>query len=424
MNIKSLLLAVLVAFSALAFNSCSSDKEANASDLLATVPSDVSLVAVINSQQLLEKAGCKIDGTTVSPGKGLNDFLAGIKDQKIKSFFTVLTGSQSGIDPSVLVVFTEGYNSFVTGVAADPEMFKKTFSSLTESPFTTSKGIEVSGNCALADNQFWINLTGSTIDESDVRHFNSLSKSQSFLQNPYANKMTSVVQDIEGWGNINGLLNSAEMNFQTRATWQVAIQTLFEDPNAFTFSVDWNKQQVKSDVFVLNSKGNNAKYLLPSDKVDVNTIASLGGTCESLAALAIPGKLIETLKKDAGSKAPSVLGVYLQQLGCVNGTTALAMSGDDVRGVITTNGSSASGLIDMLSSFGLSATINGNLVNVSKGNVTGPGNVAEMARNFNGTVGGVTGISSSESSMPFGLSTYSLMLYAQGNSLKITLIIK
>lgn len=424
MKIKSLFLAVTMAVAAMLFQSCSSSTPADAGAILSTVPSDVSMVTVINSKQLLEKAGCKVEGSDITPGKKLTEFLATVEDVKLRQFFTVLTSGESGIDPSVVVVFKEGYNTYITGVASDPDLFKKTMSGQIETQFSAVDGIDVAGNCAIVDNKFWIALGSGSIDTSDVRHFNSLSSSQSFMQNPYGPKLASIVKDAEGWGSINGLLNTSEMKFQTRATYQVAIQTLFEDPSAFTFSFEWDNEMLKSDLFVLNSKGNNAKYLLPSAKVDVNTIASIGGTADNVIALAIPGKLVESLRKETYSKAPSVFGVYLQQLGCLDGTSAFALAGDNVKGVISTNGSSAAGLTEMLKTFGLAATINGSMVTVTKGDVAGPVNVADIANDFNGAIGGMTGKAVVGEDLPFRFSSQQLMLYKEGNSLRISFTLK
>lgn len=405
------------------FQACSSGKAADAGEILSTVPSDVSMVAVINSQQLLEKAGCKVDGAEISPSKELLAAVLQIKDEKVKNFVSTLVSGESGIDASVLVLFREGYNTFLTGVVADPSKFKAAVEKHCNAQFSSKDGIEIARNFALADNRFWLNTTSTGIDTSDVRHFKSLSASQSFLQNPYADNLTSIVKDVECWGNLNGLLNTSGLDFQSKATFQLALQTIFEDPSAFTLSLNADKGEITAQAFVLNSKGKNAKYLLPSDKLDIKTIASIGGTADMMVAIDVPGKLIEKLKKDTDSKSPSLLGIYLQQLGSLDGTLAVASSDgkgtDDFKGVISTNGKDVSALTSFLnSSFDAQTVINGNQIDFSKGSVSGSTNVAEMAEAFKGAMAGVVvnNPKTSAGSNPFD--RLSLMLVGDGNSIR------
>lgn len=416
-------MAIAATMAAMVFQACSSGKAADAGEILSTVPSDVSMVAVINSQQLLEKAGCKVDGDKISPSKELLAAVLQIKDEKVKNFVSTLVGGESGIDASVIVLFREGYNTFLTGIAADPAKFKATIEKHAGSKFTAKDGIDIAANVAVADNRFWVNMTGNSVDAGDIRHFKSLSSSQSFLQNSYAQNLTSIVKDVECWGNLNGLLNTAGLDFQTKATYQVALQTIFEDPSAFTLSINADKGEVSAQAFVLNSKGKNAKYLLPSDKLDVTAISSIGGTADMLMAIDVPGKLIEKLKKETESKAPSIFGVYLQQLGCVDGTFAIAYpttsDKGDFKGIISTSGKDVSALTSFLSSaIDAKTVINGNQIDFSKGQISGSTSVAEMANSFKGAIAGLVINDPEQTAHSNPFDKTSVMLFTDGNSIR------
>lgn len=416
----------MLALVALIFQSCSTDKAADAADILSTIPSDVSLVAVINTQSILEKTGCKIDGEKITPGPELNNAIAGIKDIELRNILTAIANGESGIDPSVLVVFREGYNTYLTGNVANTAKLKKFIEDNTKQKFNSSNGIDFASNTAISGSRFWMNLEKNYIDESDIRHFNTIDESQSFMQNAYASNLASVKADVEGWANIMGIANTGKFDFQQKATFQMAIQMLFDNPSAITFSVNSSKGLIETRASVVDSKGKTSKFLLPSDKVDVNTIASIGGTADIVAALSIPGKLIETLEKETNSKAPSMFAIYLRQFKGVDGTAAFASTGENVKGVITTDGKDMSSLSSFISSMSdVKTSVNGNLLEFSKGQISGSENVASVADNFKGAIGGITmGKSQVDSEFSKAFQFVSLMLMPEGNGLVIKASLK
>lgn len=391
MKTRHYLFAALAALLAIVFQSCSSDKAADASDILSTVPSDVSLVAVINAQSILEKTGCKVDDDKITPGQEINNAIAKITSQEEREIVSAICNGNSGINPTALVVFRDGYNTYLTGIASDPSKLKKLIEEKNGQSFKSSNGIDIASTTAIAGNRFWINLTKNYIDENDIRHYNTLSESQSFLSNPYSSQLSSITKDVEGWGNIMGLMNTRDSKFQERAMTQMVLQTLFEDPSSFTFSIMSEQGAITMEASIINSKGKTAKFLLPYDKVDISTVASIGGTADGVAAISIPGKMIEKLQKETNASAPSMAGIYLNQLGCIDGTTAFAISeNDDVKGVITTNGKDTAALTSFLSSTSdLKFVMNGKLLEFSKGPVSGKCNVADLAKDFKGAMGGI-----------------------------------
>ena len=422
MKTKFFLPAVIALMTALVFQSCNKNQPADAGAILATIPSDVSMVAVVNSARILENAGCKINEESITPGKELSQSVEKIKDAQMKGFVKSLINGESGIDPSVLVIFREGYYTYLTGVISNTTQFKKNIAEHAKASFVSHDGIESLRNVAVSDNRFWINLTGNTIDINSIRHFTTISESQSFLQNPYAVNLTSVAGDLAGWGNISGLMNTGGMDFQNRAAMQMAIQAMFEDASAFCFTLNSSKGEIKLVTNVLNSKGKNAKYLLPSEKVDVAAIASIGGVADGVIAMAIPGKLIGKLQKDTKSNVPSLISIYLQQLGCIDGTCAFAFGAVDplqnFRGIISTNGKDTSALSSFLSGMDADVKVNGSQLNVSKGNVSGKAAVAEMAESFKGAIGGCVTYTA-----PGGFGSVfeseSVMIFSEGSGLRL-----
>lgn len=433
MKSKSLLVLIVVALLAPIFQSCNKAPEANASDLLATVPADVSLVAVINSGSILQKMGCTVSEQSVTAGEQLQSVITNIKNKEDKAIFESLLSGDAGVDPRVLVVFREGYYTYLTGVANDPAKFKKFFETNLSLSWATENSIDFAGNVALAENQFWVNFDNRNIDINEIRHFNTLSESQSFLSNPYAVNLSSIVSDVAGWGNLMGLLNTSINDFATRAMVQTSLQFIFEDPQAFGFIANFDNGEAVTRINALNGKGKNAKYLLPDDVVDLPTIASIGGMSDMLVAINIPGKLIEQLKKDTGSKAPSLFGVFLQSLGSVDGTFAAAISGENMSAVITTDGKDPNSITSFVNSIDpeVNTVIDGKIIKVTKGKVTGKLNVEQSSELFKNALAGIVtyGIDGhNKGAAPIFSekfdATFSLMLLPEGNSVRIETKIK
>lgn len=389
MKIKSILVGLMVVMTTLAFNSCSKDKSADAGELLATIPSDASLVAVANTSAILEKAGCKIEDEKITPSKELMEMVENIKNSETKTAVKTLFSGDSGIDPAVTALFQVGYYKYLTGFLADPSKFKSFVEKNVSTSFNSENDVEVASNVAVKGNRYWINLGQTAIDVMEVKHFASLDKAQSFLSNKYSERMTTIEKDIEGWGNLMGILKTANLSFQDQATIQVAIQTIFEDPASIGFAIEVKDNKLAAEAYPLNSKGNYAKYRLPDEKVDIKTIESIVGNAQGLLAIAIPKKLIEKLSDDASSKSPSVLGIYLKQLSGLDGTAAVAISGEGMRGVLTTNGQEISGLQQILGS-DVAITKEGNLLRLSRGTMNGGVEVAKLAEYMKGAIAGVS----------------------------------
>lgn len=417
------LLACLFAVTCMVMASCTSDKSADAGELLATVPSDASLVATVNIAQILDKTGCKVDGSDIIPSKELEEMLTKQGHSKDDSIAVAFLHGQTGIDPTVAVVFQLGYNIYVTGVAADPQAFKAAIEKYGDCTFSDIDGIQTGGNAALSANQFWLKLDGGNIDAGEIKRFKALAKSQSFLSNEYSEKLSTIESDLSGWGNIAGLFNTAGLDFETRAGVQVGLQMAFDDASAMAFSVNTGKKDFTAETSVLNSKGHPAKFLLPMDAVDVKQISSIGGKAQYLGAVGISGKMLDKLRKDTESKSPSVFGLFLQQISGVDGTVAVAWSNGALKGNVLTNGDNITTLTDMLKSYGLSSSKNGNLVDFqTETPLSGSLDVATAADALKGAVAGFTTAEMGEfTGKPSDGSVMTLTLNPNGNSLKLKL---
>lgn len=388
----SLITALLIILGAA--SSCQRSESADATDLLATVPSDASIVAVANVSAMLEKAGCKVSDDKITPSDEITSLIASFKSPQAKAIAEAFFNGNSGIDPSMALIFAEGYYKYVTGIAADPDKFKKTVTDITKQQFAVKDDIDICANVALKGNQFWVNIGTNSIDPREAKHFATLSREQSFLSNNAADRLSTFDSDIAGWANIAGALNSSSVDFQQRAMLQVALQTTFHDAADATFSLTFNKGEMTGAMGILNSKGKPAKFLLASETLDMKTMESIGGNADMLFAIGIPHKLIEQLQKDTQSKSASLLGIYLQALGAIDGTVAIASDtdGNSLKGTVTTNGQSTGQLTSFLDGLGLSVKLDGKMLQVSKGQLQGTASVADLATDLKGAVAGLAAV--------------------------------
>ena len=377
------------------FSSCSGDK-ADVSELLATVPADASAVVAVNMKNLVEKSGSKIDGSKILPGTELEAFIsAKDEDEDINELREILNG-ESGIDPTVALVFLEGPDLYFTGFLANPDDFKIFTKKRFEGEFSESNGVSSLGNVALKGNQFWIHANHrNAIDTDQITRFISLSDKLSFLSNGYAEKISTFTNDIEGWANISSLYSASGMSFQQKAMAGMGLAILFSDAQDIAFHADFANGSLSTSLSVLNSKGSPAKFNLPTDRIDVGMVKGLGDSAEYIFAMAVSPKLIDQLRKDLGDKNIPGLNEFAKAFSALDGTCIVEGSGENVKGVCSTKGEDSAALADLISQ-ALQVTVNkdGKLLRFEKGEVSGTILNAEVAARFKGSM--VAFISSSE----------------------------
>ncbi|MDE6337463.1 MAG: DUF4836 family protein [Muribaculaceae bacterium] len=294
-SVKTLGIALLCAFVALipSLTSCQKDKTADVNELLSTVPSSAGVVVGFNLNALLEKAGCKVEGSSITPGKELQEILASSEsssNQAKESIKMILSG-ESGIDPVGAIVFTDAYNTYLTAALADTEKFCDFVVKQTELPFENADGnVKVSGNIAVSGAQMWVGITSSTIDAKAVKNYASLDNAQSFASLDVASDIATMTHDVVGYGQIKNFSRSG-LPLGNATTMTLAAGFLFENASALTFNLDFLKGEFTSKVMLLNDKGNPAKFLLPANKISLDEVKRLPATANAIVAVPSPKTL-------------------------------------------------------------------------------------------------------------------------------------
>ena len=358
-----------------ALNSCKKES-INTTDLLSTVPSSSSVVVGINLESLLKKSGCKVEGSEITPGEEVKGLLTKASTQSSKSgeIASVLLNGESGIDPVGAIYFRDAYNSYVTVAVAKTEKFKSFIEKETGATFSDGgNDVQVCGNVAIKGAQAWI-AEGTAIDPRAVANYSVLESGQSFLAKDFSDKLANMTSDIVGWGEISKLIGS-RLSFSDRSTMRMALGMLFDEAQSVFFSVDMQKGEAKANVSVLNRDGKPSKYLLPTDKLDMETMKNVAYKANAIVGINITKDLVKKVGNILNSFGGSQMEKFAGALKSVDGTMALAVGNledmdDSFRGVVTTDGKAGLDLMQLISSIA-PITKDGNLVRFSKGEVEG-----------------------------------------------------
>lgn len=406
----ALVLAVII-------TGCSSDRSADVSELLKSVPSSTSMVAVVNLQSMLEKAGCKVKDGKIEVSESLKANLISANNEQARAVTETFLNNESGVDPSVMVFFADGSAVYVTGLLDDTGKFTDAVQKKTGMPFTETNGVKTSGEYAVNDNRFWAVVSGrSSIDPAVIKGYLQLSESQSFLSSDFSKPLSKISRDIEGWVDLNGVMNAADVPFQSRAVIKLTMSSIFDDAGFASFGVEFNKGEMTADIRILNSKGKEAKFLYPMDKVNLAEVESLGKNADVVMALCVPQKMIRQIRESLDKK-PSVIGVYLEALSPVDGTCAMARGNDGgFKAVLNTTGENTSDLMSLLSTMGTTSK-EGKRVIVEKGALSGTGSISRLAEQLKNTCAGV--VTSSVPGMPSQIESLAFLLVPDGQGMML-----
>lgn len=390
MKIKHLSLTI-AALMLLVFNSCKKDT-VDVTALLGSVPSSAPGVVVLNLGGILEDAGCKVNGHEIKASPEVMNLIEKASPENREDYMMLLDGT-SGIDPKGAVVFYDSNRSFLTFALYDVDKFIKFIESKRDKKFEeATSGVKVNGNVALKGSQAWVCLTrGKSIDVDAIAAYATQAKAQSFLVTKMGEQLLVEENDVRGWAMINVFVNEM-MNRSNRSMFTLGLGFLFEDAESMKFKVDFEKGEMEAEAVVLNSEGKRAKYLLPSDKVDVNTLKNLGGSCDAMMAFTMNSKLVKKFDQISSAFGGAMFGDLGDTFKNVDGTIGVVTGAngmETLKGVITTKGDVSKSLKDLISNLLAPVSQDGKLLTFSKGDVTGHLDVAECAEELKGCCLGI-----------------------------------
>lgn len=381
----AIILSLMVSLS-----SCSKNDTADTTDLLSSIPSDVSVVATANLKAILEDMGCKVEGTSVKPGKDAISAFEAAKNKNLEKFLDYIY--DGGVDPSVAAFFMEGYNAYIAGFLDDPDKFKAKVEKDFGETFSGDGKIATCGNVAVEGNRFWIAVSSeNTIVTSDIKHFSTLSEKQSILSNKTAAEtLKTLDNDITAWGDIKGCLNAAGLDFSTKAAANMAIEGMFADASDMVANLDFEKGRMSAEMTVLNSKGGIAKFMFPTGKIQADAIKKLNASGDALFAIAITPEMVKQLQEQTKSQGVSMMGMVASLISSLDGTCVYAGDNNkNVAGFLSTTGSGTASLSDLISQYGYKVTKDDKLLRFSQGSPSGPISAEQAAEQLKGSAAGL-----------------------------------
>lgn len=378
----TLLVAVLMA-------GCRKDLGADVGELFRCVPNTASYVVVADLRSIFEKSGSKIDGDKVEASAELQKVLEQARDKKAAEMFKALLDGDSGIEPSAAVAFADGFSNYIIGNLSSTSKFREFVTKNDGGEWKEQDGVNYNGVYAITENRFWLCAGGQQVNPDKIKEYLALSEKQSFAGSDFASMLQDSDRDLTGWCDLDGVMNTAGVNFQQRAMVKMVSEAMFKDAEFAVFDMQFDKGVLKTEGRLLDSKGKDAKYLLSSQKVDEKVLDRIGGKGDALFAMAVPQKLIKQIQDMASGKM-SMVGVVAGAMGCVDGTVAMAFSEPSaVKGVIQTNGKSTSDLMALLQQTGTEVTKEGKDLLFSMGEMGGTESVKDMASMLKGCSMGV-----------------------------------
>lgn len=398
-------------------------------DLLKTVPSSTAGVVVFNMEELLKDAGCKVKDHKIIPGKEVEALIKKTSSQNQKDLMMLFEGG-TGIEPKGAVIFYDSNRVFLTFALYDVNKFIEFIESQNRGRFESMAGdVKVCGNVAVKGSQAWICITsGKAIDPDAIASYYSLNVSQSFLVSDMGEKLLVEENDIRGWAVLDTFMQQM-LDRSQRSMFTLSSGLLFDKPESVEFKVDFKKGELEAEAIILNEKGKPSKYQLPSDKVDVSTLKTLGTNCDAMMAFTVNSKLIKKLEKIGSALGGALFGNLGEVFDNVDGTVGLITSGegmaDSVNGVITTKGDLSKTLKDMVSEYMGPVSIDGKLARFSKGDVKGTLSVEECAEELKGACLGMVwdakafGTSGYGNYSPSGFSMYVLKFKPESGGLEV-----
>lgn len=400
---------LLAAAIAMILSSCSKDDDSVARDLLASVPSNSSFVLLAEGQQLADKAGDTKQAFAIAR-KNASEKSARVLDA-VASVWT----------PTAAVVFADGGNYYLTTQVDDPGKLRTEVEKIFGGKMAESGDIAYNGSIAINADQIWVAISGS-LSSRDIEDCIKLTETQSFASVDYCEKMLSDKGDLKFIGNISSLVSSvAAGGFNNSVVTGMLTSMLFKGAVYAAGSVDFNDGEMKSDIAILDSKFKTAEFLIPVGGIDAETVKGVAESADNIFAIALDKKTIDRIKELGASFGGALPTEILSALSCVDGTVVMAQGGGnhDVRGIVTTDGSSTMGLAAMLTSMKFQTSVSGKQMIFTEGNgpVSGKLPSAEAASAFKGAIAAMAMSNDDAAKAPF--STMYVMLRSHDKGLAI-----
>ncbi len=395
--------AVMLAAVACLLTSCSSDSQDVARQLLSTVPSSAGVVAVIDTESIIDDAGGAeyLKKLVREHGGKAN------ADDIFKAW-----------EPTPVVVFSDGGYLYMTMHLSDSANTISQIEKEGNVKFTDQDGVKCTDQFAVVGDQLWMLLSGGSLNPTNIKSYSKLSHNRSFASSAYCDDLLKE-GEIAYVGDIRALFDMSVKGPNSQYS-SLALSMLFKDASYIAGGINFNKGKAELTAKVLNSKYKMAEYQLPTGKVDTSVIKMLNSNTQHIVAINIPKNLVRKVS-DLGKTFGGIPDEVMAAISPIDGTIALSLDSkmSNAEGIITVNGSTAA-LSKALSEQKMSVAEDGKYLHVYQGDApNGTLIPSKMASEFNGAIAGYVG------EAPFlPGATMTAMLYVEHGGLLMKMTVK
>lgn len=369
---------------------CAKDDSKNAEALLESVPADADYAVIVRTGRLLEKADCKVSDSKIELSKELRQIAEQIKEPSARETILEIADGKSGVNPEMFCIFQSSH-ALLTGLLTDPSAFKSFVEKKEGSSFEEENGVNVNGEYAYVGNRFWIGLEGRPSPEA-ISRYAKMSRNQSYLSREEATLLLDTDRELSGIADMRFVMQEQGRN---RAQISMAMNMTFDNVSSLFFTAGIDKETLTATLSPVNAKGKPAKFLLPTGKVDVKKIASLGGKGSAIVAIALPHSLIDKFVGMLSSFGGGLPKDAAEAIGKIDGTTAFLLEpGNGVaEGIVSTSSKPTPQLVEMIARMsGLVVTVRDDAMLLSSGKAEAAGGKLEAAQEaelFKGAMAGM-----------------------------------
>ena len=312
--------------------SCSKDDKTK---ILQTIPSDASVVTLVNLEKLNEDLGNsqKSDGK-VELGKQFATALDNMGPQGTQ-LKKMLEDNEMGLRYSVAASFNDDGNMIMTFYVDDQDLFIKGMEKEDGSKYEKAKSgiwFNQAHNTAILNNQVWFTSGSEQLNTLKIAKYAKLKKDKSFLSVDYSSKMIDSDADVCFFGNLNAIFDDLGSEAMT---YKMASSLLFDNAAYLAGFISFEKGKAVGSLQVLDKNYNPSPLAVASQEIDMQKLNSFPGKGNFFFALNINPQMVSQLLSQYGSILAVSLHVDTDKLDALKKIDGTIVASFDISTVTT-----------------------------------------------------------------------------------------
>lgn len=226
--------------------------------------------------------------------------------------------------------------AYLTGLIEDVKAFADCVGKDAKTTPREESGVKYAGRYAWNDEMFWVSLMENEARPADIKRLLEVKEKESMAASAYASTLCKGDKDIVWLCNLGRVCDIAGSE---GAQGRMALSVVFNGAEWIAGSCEVKKQSMEFDARVLDSRFKEAEYLLPAGKIDTGVFDYLHSG-NMLFAIDLPAELVSRLASLAQAAGA---GSFMEKFNGIDGTAALAFTGNRTASVVITVSDDAAG---------------------------------------------------------------------------------